>query len=139
MFVPAMCLTADVVCVYACVVSAGIFFKFARDVHGVYGGNQGAAKSANHEIRSLQAIISCNVRGLNVPLMVTIDYLCGSVGQPTSATPRFHDPLVPCVLCCAGAIDYVQCQSFPSATRRLYMAPPTKDARFTPTIPWPIL
>ena len=52
-----------------------IFLKFARDFHGVYGSDRGSAKSANHELRSLNCLMGCEVHGLQFPLMVTVDYL----------------------------------------------------------------
>ena len=45
----------------------------------MYGGDEAAGKSAGHELRSLNALVGCNVTGLAVPLMATIDYLYGMV------------------------------------------------------------
>ena len=36
--------------------AAGIFFKYAHDVYGIYGGNEAAAKAAGHEARSHAAL-----------------------------------------------------------------------------------
>lgn len=58
-------------------VKDGMFLKLAStDPYGIYAGvNLLAAKSASHEIKSLQALIGANVRGLHFPLQVIVDYL----------------------------------------------------------------
>jgi hypothetical protein len=68
-----------------------VFLKFARDAYGVYGGDEGAAKSASHELRSLRSLLGCDVPGLRFPLMVR-DSPC--VGFPPST------PAVACVCAC---------------------------------------
>ena len=59
---------------HPCRLPANVFFKFARDTFGVYGGDAAAAKSANHELRSLRALVGCDEPSLAFPLMVTVDY-----------------------------------------------------------------
>lgn len=54
---------------------ANIFFKFARDVHGIFGGDEAAGKAANREVRALQALVKVSVRGLAFPIMCTIEHL----------------------------------------------------------------
>ncbi len=53
----------------------GIFVKLTTDFAGIYGGDSGACKAAKHEIRSLKALVDCNVQGLFFPLMCVVDYL----------------------------------------------------------------
>jgi tetratricopeptide (TPR) repeat protein len=61
-------------------VAEGIFFKFAVDEYDLYGGNEYAAKAANHEFRHLQLlmahVIAGAVRGpcLHFPLMTLITF-----------------------------------------------------------------
>ena len=74
-----------------------MFFKFARDTFGVYGGDEAAGKSAGHELRSLNALVGCNVTGLAVPLMATIDYLYGSGAGAGSRLWRTHVCVCACV------------------------------------------
>jgi hypothetical protein len=52
-----------------------MFFKLVRDIHGIYGGDQGASKAAKQEIRSLEALVACGVEGVFYPLMCLVDYL----------------------------------------------------------------
>eukprot|EP01091_Cochliopodium_minus_P007159 TRINITY_DN17083_c0_g1_i1.p1 TRINITY_DN17083_c0_g1~~TRINITY_DN17083_c0_g1_i1.p1 ORF type:complete len:687 (-),score=160.04 TRINITY_DN17083_c0_g1_i1:2014-4074(-) len=55
----------------------GIFFKFAEDSHGIYGGDSFAIKVAGRELNSLKALfkyIQKTNTNLMVPLMVTIQY-----------------------------------------------------------------
>jgi hypothetical protein len=52
----------------------GIFFKFAIDAFGVYGGDEFAAKAAAHELNGLKAYYRCNVDGLYFPFMTLMDY-----------------------------------------------------------------
>ena len=63
----------------------------------MYGGDEAAGKSAGHELRSLNALVGCNVTGLAVPLMATIDYLYGSGAGAGSRLWRTHV----CVCACA--------------------------------------
>ncbi len=37
----------------------GIFFKFAIDLHGYYGGDEYAAKAAGHDLNGLIAYYKC--------------------------------------------------------------------------------
>lgn len=37
--------------------AAGVFFKYAHDVYGLYGGNEAAAKAAGHEARCVVVVI----------------------------------------------------------------------------------
>ncbi|KAF2076800.1 hypothetical protein CYY_001877 [Polysphondylium violaceum] len=53
----------------------GIFFKFAVDVYGIYGGNAFAMKSAGHELKGLMGYFNCQIDGLYLPLMALIDYM----------------------------------------------------------------
>ena len=54
----------------------GIFFKFAVDRYGLYGGDHWAMKAANHELLGLTAYFNCSLPELHFPLMAVIDY-CG--------------------------------------------------------------
>eukprot|EP01105_Mastigella_eilhardi_P009703 TRINITY_DN2284_c0_g3_i5.p1 TRINITY_DN2284_c0_g3~~TRINITY_DN2284_c0_g3_i5.p1 ORF type:complete len:849 (-),score=229.70 TRINITY_DN2284_c0_g3_i5:89-2314(-) len=54
----------------------GIFFKFATDLHNLYGGDEFAAKAAGHELLGITEISNCGVPGISVPLVALIDY-CG--------------------------------------------------------------
>lgn len=52
-----------------------ILFKFALDIHNVFGGNHdSAAKVAGLELKGLQAYMSTNTPDLCYPLMALIDY-----------------------------------------------------------------
>jgi hypothetical protein len=54
----------------------GMFIKLAsKDPYGIYGSVSKAAKSAAHEINSLQALIECNIANLHFPLQTIVDYL----------------------------------------------------------------
>jgi alpha-tubulin suppressor-like RCC1 family protein len=55
--------------------AAGIFFKYAHDVYGIYGGNEAAAKAAGHEARSHAALASLSGSALRQPLCIVLDYL----------------------------------------------------------------
>ncbi len=46
----------------------GIFFKFARDSEGLYGGDSNASKSCGHELKSLNALQDLQIPGLSVLL-----------------------------------------------------------------------
>lgn len=52
----------------------GIFFKFAIDAFGVYGGDEFAQKAAGHELAGLKAYYNCAIEGLNTPFMLLMDY-----------------------------------------------------------------
>lgn len=52
----------------------GIFFKFAIDAFGVYGGDEFAQKAAGHELAGLKAYYNCTIDGLNTPFMLLMDY-----------------------------------------------------------------
>ena len=54
----------------------GIFFKFAVDRYGLYGGDHWAMKAANHELLGLTAYFNCSLPELHFPLMAVIDH-CG--------------------------------------------------------------
>eukprot|EP01114_Cavostelium_apophysatum_P016039 TRINITY_DN4498_c0_g1_i2.p1 TRINITY_DN4498_c0_g1~~TRINITY_DN4498_c0_g1_i2.p1 ORF type:complete len:936 (+),score=227.54 TRINITY_DN4498_c0_g1_i2:85-2892(+) len=52
------------------------FFKFAKDTRdAMYGGDEFAMKSAGHELKSLNELISCHIPKLHFPLMCLINYL----------------------------------------------------------------
>ena len=55
-------------------VKKGIFFKFAIDAFGVYGGDEYAQKAAGHELGGLKAYYNCRIEGLNTPFMLLMDY-----------------------------------------------------------------
>ena len=48
--------------------AAGIFFKYAHDVYGIYGGNEAAGKAAGHEARSHAALAALSRSLLRQPL-----------------------------------------------------------------------
>lgn len=52
----------------------GIFFKFAIDAFGVYGGDDFAMKAAGHELNGLKAYYGTHVEGLRYPFMTLISY-----------------------------------------------------------------
>ncbi|KAL6065374.1 Clu domain-containing protein [Balamuthia mandrillaris] len=53
----------------------GIFFKFAVDENGLYGGeDEGIMKVAGHELKSLIACLDRRVAGLHFPLVVLVDF-----------------------------------------------------------------
>eukprot|EP01104_Vermistella_antarctica_P017669 TRINITY_DN6304_c0_g1_i1.p1 TRINITY_DN6304_c0_g1~~TRINITY_DN6304_c0_g1_i1.p1 ORF type:complete len:349 (+),score=96.83 TRINITY_DN6304_c0_g1_i1:233-1279(+) len=52
----------------------GMFFKFALDKRGLYGGDEYIMKAAGHELKSLMEYMECRVMDLHLPLMVLIDY-----------------------------------------------------------------
>jgi len=67
----------------------GIFFKFAFDVNGIYGGHEFAQKAAGHgifshflkttshsfqELNGLKAYYNARIDGLHFPFMLLIDY-----------------------------------------------------------------
>lgn len=54
-----------------------LFIKFAKDdtTYHLYGGDDFAQKAAGHELKSLNSLISCNVRSLHFPLMALANYL----------------------------------------------------------------
>eukprot|EP01129_Flabellula_baltica_P014521 TRINITY_DN696_c0_g1_i1.p1 TRINITY_DN696_c0_g1~~TRINITY_DN696_c0_g1_i1.p1 ORF type:complete len:700 (+),score=142.97 TRINITY_DN696_c0_g1_i1:98-2197(+) len=53
---------------------AGIFFKFAIDGQGIYGGDMFAAKAAGCELNAIKRIFEADVKGLYTPYMALIDY-----------------------------------------------------------------
>ena len=55
--------------------AAGIFFKYAHDLYGIYGGNEAAAKAAGHEARSHAALSALAGSPLRQPLCIVLDYL----------------------------------------------------------------
>lgn len=55
-------------------VQRGVFFKFAIDAFGVYGGDEFAQKAAGHELAGLKAYYNCAIEGLNTPFMLLMDY-----------------------------------------------------------------
>jgi hypothetical protein len=63
----------------------GIFFKFAIDAFGVYGGDEFAMKAAGHELNGLKAYFNCRVKDLHCPFMLLIDYrgyrLIGTIAE----------------------------------------------------------
>ena len=119
-----------------------MFFKFARDTFGVYGGDEAAGKSAGHELRSLNALVGCNVTGLAVPLMATIDYLYGMVlGQGADCGVLTCVCVCVCVCACvcvcvfAGGTASALYPSSPLTTARSCTALQTRAPRSMPQIP----
>lgn len=55
-------------------IEEGIFFKFAIDAFGVYGGDEFAAKAAAHELNGLKAYFRAHIEGLYFPFMTLMDY-----------------------------------------------------------------
>ncbi len=49
-------------------VIGNLFFKFAVDQFGYYGGDANAAKAAGHEFKSLTQLLNCQHVNLHVPL-----------------------------------------------------------------------
>lgn len=49
--------------------------KFARDDHGIYGGDGFAQKVAGHEIRSMVELINLRIPKLHLPMTCIIEYL----------------------------------------------------------------
>ncbi len=45
-----------------------VFFKYARDSYGLYGGDTPAQKAASNELRALNAVVDCNISELHVTL-----------------------------------------------------------------------
>lgn len=52
----------------------GIFFKFVRDAYGLYGGDHFSMKAAGHEIKSMNALLQCNIPQLHLPMVTVVDY-----------------------------------------------------------------
>jgi hypothetical protein len=52
----------------------GIFFKFAIDVHNLFGGDEFASKVAEQELVGLKAFFHAHVKGLHFPFMCLMDY-----------------------------------------------------------------
>jgi tetratricopeptide (TPR) repeat protein len=77
-------------------VKNGMFIKLAStDPHGIYGRNRMlAAKSAAHEIKSLQALIDSNIRGLHFPLQIIVDYLGRRLSVSTILPIRGNETLI---------------------------------------------
>jgi tetratricopeptide (TPR) repeat protein len=75
----------------------GIFFKFAIDVNGLYGGNEASQKAAAHELKGLRSYLDflgeSGERRLNVGLLVLIDFK-GYRLIATSLLPIGGDSLV---------------------------------------------
>jgi hypothetical protein len=81
----------------------GVFFKFAVDEHGIYGGNECAQKAAKHELRGLQLlqqlvidkrIDSSSAGDMRFPLLCVVDWrgyrvLC-STTLPIDRTTIVH-------------------------------------------------
>lgn len=55
-------------------VKCGIFFKFSRDLYGIYGGDAYSIKAASHEIKSTMAVSDCRIPNIFTPLMALIRY-----------------------------------------------------------------
>jgi len=71
-----------------------IFFKFAVDQDGIYPSDHEAMKVAGHELKGLNALVSCGMMlGLNFPLLALIDYR-GFRLIATSALPISEDTIV---------------------------------------------
>jgi Clustered mitochondria/Translation initiation factor eIF3 subunit 135 len=52
----------------------GIFFKYARDLHGLYQGDEFAMKAAGHELRGLNAYVSGGAAyRIRFPMMCLVD------------------------------------------------------------------
>lgn len=53
-----------------------VYFKFAVDRLGIFGGaDEAACKVAGHELKALVQIMECQIPGLRFPLLCIIDYL----------------------------------------------------------------
>lgn len=62
----------------------GCFFKFQKDNHGLYGGDECAMKAANAELRGLKVLQALEQPTLSLPLVAIVDYrgyrlLCSSI------------------------------------------------------------
>ncbi|PRP75350.1 hypothetical protein PROFUN_05661 [Planoprotostelium fungivorum] len=55
-------------------IAGGMFFKFAFDSRGIYGGDENASKAAGHELKGLSNFYDCHVPNVSLPLMALIDY-----------------------------------------------------------------
>ncbi len=71
----------------------GIFFKIARDVRGIYGGDEFSMKSCSLERTGNLAYLSLSLPKLRVPLSTLIDYL-GYRVLATSLLPLSTNSLV---------------------------------------------
>jgi hypothetical protein len=54
----------------------GIFFKFVRDAYGLYGGDHFSMKAAGHEIKSMNALLQCNIPQLHLPMVPSTFFVC---------------------------------------------------------------
>jgi hypothetical protein len=45
-----------------------VFFKYANDVHNLYGGDLEAQKGACNELRAINSVIDCNLPSLHITL-----------------------------------------------------------------------
>jgi len=52
----------------------GIVYKFARDIHNLYGGDEWVGKAADNELRALNQVLNLGIPRLQIPLMAIIDY-----------------------------------------------------------------
>eukprot|EP00698_Gefionella_okellyi_P003690 TRINITY_DN1344_c0_g1_i3.p1 TRINITY_DN1344_c0_g1~~TRINITY_DN1344_c0_g1_i3.p1 ORF type:complete len:2301 (-),score=577.72 TRINITY_DN1344_c0_g1_i3:230-6262(-) len=71
----------------------GMFFKFALDFKGLYGGTEFSAKAANHERKGLQALLACHMPNLHFPLVTVVDYLGHRLFVQTEL-PITHETLI---------------------------------------------
>ena len=55
-------------------IAHNILFKFAIDSSGLLESDESAMKIANHELKSLDNLLNCNVNNLHYPLLAIIDY-----------------------------------------------------------------
>jgi tetratricopeptide (TPR) repeat protein len=53
----------------------GLLFKYASDVHGLYGSDFAAAKAAGHELSGVIGYFNLGLRDLSVPLMALVDFM----------------------------------------------------------------
>lgn len=76
-------------------IASGLFFKFARDVHNIFGGDEFAMKSASLEAANLRQCVGCDgtacaatcVRGGQVTPSPTVCRVCTCSQVPTAAPP----------------------------------------------------
>lgn len=47
---------------------SSLLFQLAIDWANIYGGDQYAAKAAQHELKGLMGLLDCRIQGLHFPL-----------------------------------------------------------------------
>lgn len=70
-----------------------LFFKYVADFDGLYGGDEFAQKSAEHELKGMRAYLSTGLRDLRTPLFCLVDYR-GFRLIVTSKLPLGKDSLI---------------------------------------------